>query len=427
MADGSLIVTNAGLAAVIAANRSGTEKVTITSAGFGSGKYVPAPTRTALYAQFKTINTIAGGGIDEYTIHVEIRDTSADAYTVYELGLYTSTGTLFAVASSVDAPIMQKAAGAVGIIVCDIRLSDVGVESITFGDVNFTVNQATETESGVAEIATLAESAAGTDDSRIVTPKKLKAETDKLVHLTGNEIVAGVKTFSASPKAPTPAATENSTVVPTTAWVKQLIAATLLAAHPIGSYYMSEAATNPSQLFGGTWAQVKDRMLIGAGNLYAAGSEGGSATHKNTTAEMPPHSHTASTSSSGAHTHTATTSWNGDHNHSRGTMEITGTFGVTGTDPNTSAGYATGAFNGWQYQAPGDDHNTGPYGGMSFDFYASRSWTGVTSTNGGHNHTLTTTSDGSHTHSVSISQTGSGLEYSILNPYRAVYIWRRTA
>ena len=426
MADGSLIVTNAGLAAVIAANRSGTEKVTITSAGFGSGKYVPAPTRTALYAQFKTINTIAGGGIDEYTIHVEIRDTSADAYTVYELGLYTSTGTLFAVASSVDTPIMQKAAGAVGIIVCDIRLSEVGVQSITFGDVNFTVNQATETESGVAEIATLAEAAAGTDDARIVTPKKLKAETNKLVHLTGNETVAGVKTFSASPKAPTPAATENSTVVPTTEWVKQLISATLLAAHPVGSYYMSEAATNPSQLFGGTWAQVKDRMLIGAGNLYKVGSEGGSATHRNTTAEMPPHSHTASTSSAGGHTHTATTSWNGDHNHNRGNMEISGSFDTGAEHKDGQYHQVDGAFS---LSTNNNHRNTGGYNDaqIHIDFFASRTWTGVTSTNGGHNHTLTTSSNGSHAHTVSISQTGSGLEYSILNPYRAVYIWRRTA
>lgn len=424
MADGSLIVTNAGLAAVIAANRSGTEKVTITSAGFGSGKYVPAPTRTALYAQFKTINTIAGGGIDEYTIHVEIRDTSSDAYTVYELGLYTSTGTLFAVASSVDTPIMQKAAGAVGIIVCDIRLSEVGVQSITFGDVNFTVNQATETESGVAEIATLAEAAAGTDDARIVTPKKLKAETNKLVHLTGNETVAGVKTFSASPKAPTPAASENSTVVPTTEWVKQLISATLLAAHPIGSYYMSEAATNPSQLFGGTWAQVKDRMLIGAGNLYAAGSEGGSATHRNTTAEMPPHSHTASTSSSGAHTHTATTSWVRDHVHDKGSLRITGG-GKINTQPFETSGWGAIKIT----TVPG------PRTGTRHDDYCHQinldtnygGFTGTTGWAGGHNHTLSTTSDGSHTHSVSISQTGSGLEYSILNPYRAVYIWRRTA
>ena len=49
--------------------------------------------------------------------------------------------------------------------------------------------------------------------------------------------------------------------------------------HPIGSYYLSENATSPASLFGGTWEQMKDRMLIGAGNSYNVGATGGEATH----------------------------------------------------------------------------------------------------------------------------------------------------
>jgi hypothetical protein len=48
--------------------------------------------------------------------------------------------------------------------------------------------------------------------------------------------------------------------------------------HPVGSIYMSSVFFDPSEIFGGTWEQVKDRMLIGAGGNYQTGSTGGSAT-----------------------------------------------------------------------------------------------------------------------------------------------------
>ena len=61
--------------------------------------------------------------------------------------------------------------------------------------------------------------------------------------------------------------------------------------YPIGSIYMSVNSTNPSTIFGGTWEQLKDRFLLGAGNTYSNGSTGGSATHTLTIDEMPVHSH----------------------------------------------------------------------------------------------------------------------------------------
>ena len=59
----------------------------------------------------------------------------------------------------------------------------------------------------------------------------------------------------------------------------------------IGSIYMSVNATSPANLFGGSWTQLKDRFLLGAGSTYTAGSTGGAATHKLTVAEMPKHAH----------------------------------------------------------------------------------------------------------------------------------------
>ena len=61
--------------------------------------------------------------------------------------------------------------------------------------------------------------------------------------------------------------------------------------YPVGSIYMSVNSTSPATLFGGTWAQLKDRFLLGAGSTYSNGATGGSATHKLTASEMPSHTH----------------------------------------------------------------------------------------------------------------------------------------
>lgn len=61
--------------------------------------------------------------------------------------------------------------------------------------------------------------------------------------------------------------------------------------HPIGSIYMSVVATDPADLFGGTWERIKDTFLLATGDTYAAGSTGGESAHKLTTDEMPYHTH----------------------------------------------------------------------------------------------------------------------------------------
>ena len=70
--------------------------------------------------------------------------------------------------------------------------------------------------------------------------------------------------------------------------------ASLESVYPVGSIYLSVLETNPATLFGfGTWEQIKDKFLLAAGDTYAAGSEGGEATHTLTVDEMPAHTHTA--------------------------------------------------------------------------------------------------------------------------------------
>lgn len=61
--------------------------------------------------------------------------------------------------------------------------------------------------------------------------------------------------------------------------------------YPVGSIYISVKSTNPNSLFGGTWAQIQGRFLLGQDSRYAAGSTGGEETHTLTVNEMPGHTH----------------------------------------------------------------------------------------------------------------------------------------
>ena len=61
--------------------------------------------------------------------------------------------------------------------------------------------------------------------------------------------------------------------------------------YPVGSIYISVSSTNPAAIMGGTWEQLQDRFLLGAGETYTAGNTGGEASHTLTTDEIPSHSH----------------------------------------------------------------------------------------------------------------------------------------
>ena len=154
---------------------------------------------------------------------------------------------------------------------------------------------------------------------------------------------------------------------------------TLKKVYPVGSIYMSTVSTNPATLFGfGTWeAMPAGRVLLAQGKsswgtTYNAGSTGGEATHQLTVGEMP------------SHTHTASTTIEGQHNHSL-TLE-------------RYSGREEGSGAGW-----GGSHTELGLG------------------------TNTTTNAGAHSHTISINNTGSNQSHNNLQPYIAVYMWKRTA
>ena len=182
----------------------------------------------------------------------------------------------------------------------------------------------------------------------------------------------------------------------TSYWIKlKDYLANPLAAYPVGAYYMSSDSTSPAVLFGGTWTQIQNRFIFAAGSGYSVNSTGGSATKSLVTDNIPSHSH--SCGSAGSHTHT------------RGSMNITGYHDSSDDDPDHYGGafYFTSRATSHNNQQTGGSNNT------VVQFNAARNWTGETSSNGSHSH--------------SIGSTGKGTAFDVMPPYIVAYVWRRTA
>ena len=138
--------------------------------------------------------------------------------------------------------------------------------------------------------------------------------------------------------------------------------------YPVGSIYMSVNSTSPASLFGGTWVQLKDRFLIGAGDSHANGSTGGAESKSYTPAgtvgnttltidQIPSHDHVLDIDS-------------------RGQKEIGGP-----------------AYWGYKISASNEGKTRKTGGGKA------------------HNHSFA----------------GSAANINVMPPYLAVYMWKRTA
>ena len=138
----------------------------------------------------------------------------------------------------------------------------------------------------------------------------------------------------------------------------------------VGSIYMSVNSTSPASFLGETWEQLKDRFLLGAGDIYMAGAKGGEANVALLQDNIPQ----MATSQSGASRSTARvcTTQSTDH-QSDTTMNI-----IQGAEMGTGSA-------DWRW--------------------SSIQW------------------NDQHTHTVG----GKGTAHNNMPPYLAVYMWKRTA
>ena len=228
-----------------------------------------------------------------------------------------------------------------------------------------------------------------------------------------------------------------------------LVADLLNKVYPVGSIYMSAVNVSPATFLGGTWQAIEQgRMLMAAGSSWQAGTTGGAAYHALTVQEMPAHDHSATETAAGGHTHGASTGSAGAHSHSGSTNNAgnhyhTGTTSTSGAHHHGTWGEADGAplgyydsarkYSGLSGHIDKDNtlFNTTTDGNHSHSF--STSWSGEhahslsIASAGALTHSVAIAAAGAHVHAITIGRTGSGAAFSILPPYVAVYMWRRTA
>ena len=147
--------------------------------------------------------------------------------------------------------------------------------------------------------------------------------------------------------------------------------------YPVGAVYLSLNAANPATLFGGTWAAIEGKFLFAADSSHAAESTGGAESHTLTTAQLPAHSHRV---------YGDTTATNVGHDH-----------GIPNIQTGQSGEYGAYAET-WGYGSGSRELNT---------------WF----------------VDITHIHRLDVNSqtTGGGAAFSLMPPYLAVYMWKRTA
>lgn len=138
VATANFYLTNAGKAAALdAANNS--IDIEMTQIALGTAKYdaqVTAPTQTALTTEVGRYNLVGGGSSGQV---LRLTTTLTPNYTaeIFEIGLFLSDGTLFAVAAVTGTdPLMQTANGLTNVITLGCSLAEVGSNVTVSVDAN---------------------------------------------------------------------------------------------------------------------------------------------------------------------------------------------------------------------------------------------------------------------------------------------------
>ena len=175
-----IIITTAGLNALVNAQNTGASNVVIASLGVSPTQITATAATAAIPGEVKRIAGVAGQVVADDQIYISAADQTDDTYTVRTIGLYLNTGVLFGVYSQ-GAPLLEKAAPAMAVLEAAIKLSAPQANAITFAGGGWLNPQASETVQGVLKLAPVAEAVLGADHSKAVTPKGLKAATSAMM------------------------------------------------------------------------------------------------------------------------------------------------------------------------------------------------------------------------------------------------------
>lgn len=168
-----IVITDAGLAAIIDAQNSGLT-LRITEMRVGSGQWNPTSAATALQSEIKPITNISGEETLPGVLRINIVDDSTDAYQAGELGFFDASGTLIALYSQTSGYVTEKASGSALVMALDLTLTTVDPAAISFGSTNFVLPAGTTSKPGVVELAINDEVDAG-KQGKVVDALRLKS------------------------------------------------------------------------------------------------------------------------------------------------------------------------------------------------------------------------------------------------------------
>jgi len=138
VATANFYLTNVGKAAALDATNASID-IEITQIALGTAKYdaqVTAPTQTALTTEAGRYN-LAGGGSNGQVLQLTTTITPNYTADIFEIGLFLSDGTLFAVSAVTGTdPLMQTANGLTSVITIGVSLADIGSNVTVSVDAN---------------------------------------------------------------------------------------------------------------------------------------------------------------------------------------------------------------------------------------------------------------------------------------------------
>lgn len=171
------VVTNVGIVKLEAAYQAG-EKVIISQMALGNSNLayvVPDPAFTELVNEFGRQDINEGNTTDSWInalVYVDSQQFAGES--ILEFGLYDTDGDLIVYSSYTPSVVPAVGQDYIQLeIECSVDLYNASAVTI---EVTPIYPQATELERGIAKVATEADVAAGIDDEKIVTPKKLAGQ-----------------------------------------------------------------------------------------------------------------------------------------------------------------------------------------------------------------------------------------------------------